>query len=207
MLCKLHQVVGQWRFVFDNQYVRKGSVGQFNSEHDYWDRLSCGRHQPVTLVQYTNDQYEPQLDTIYDIQREYGSELSEADVTELDFVLTDDGNLAYQSGVDGHSGMWTLVVHEGMQAFINTQLPFYDGMVSFDTFWRYNNIGSDTYESICSETMVGWYHTMAGEGMSEDDELWGCFYGVKYGEDTEEHVVFNHGSPQFDNTNEEDVEE
>ena len=153
VLCKLHQVIGQWEFVFDTDVVRRGDVDQFDTEFQYWDRLSCGRGQPVTLVRFEENDRDAQIRLISEIQNGPGASIEQAMVTSTIIDLTDDGNRVSQVGVDGmRNGEWTLVVHEGLQGFMDIDLgDFYQGMITFDTFFRYDNLvdeGEDVFDSV-----------------------------------------------------------
>mmetsp|Transcript_15240 Transcript_15240/g.17678 ORF Transcript_15240/g.17678 Transcript_15240/m.17678 type:complete len:98 (-) Transcript_15240:512-805(-) len=89
-----------------------------------------------------------------------------------------------------------MVLHEGMLGFYFDRDV--DEMISIDTFWRYNLIeGDDTFESVCYETMVGWYHTMLPN--NPDDEQWGCFYAKKAptARDLKEKIIFKNGNPDL----------
>lgn len=91
-----------------------------------------------------------------------------------------------------------MVIHEGFMAFLKDATI--GKQIVFNSFWRYNLIEEQpvTYESICYETMVGWYHTIQPD--DENNEDWGCFYAKKIDVSEEEkksenHALFIDGSP------------
>lgn len=192
VLCKIHQITGKWKFTFDTATVKKGTK-------DY-ERMSCGRHQPMQIVNFDDD---PNAQNKFLAEIQGLSEGEEPKTREAYFELTHNQDHMYQLDQDGNQisdGRWTMVIHEGFMGFIEDVTI--GEMITFSSFYRYNLIdeGSKSYESICYETMVGWYHTINPD--NEDDEDWGCFYAKKV-EPTEEdlneefHAVFKNGGLQM----------
>lgn len=97
-------------------------------------------------------------------------------VREIIIDLTEEDDLLFQYETEDSAnaisqGTWTMVMHEGMMGFMNDATIGEN--VVFNTVWRNNVVDEDsqTYESICYETMVGWFHTSNPE--NEDEEQWG----------------------------------
>lgn len=191
VLCTLHQVKGDWIFSFAENTIKKG-------EYDF-DKMSCGRHQPTKLVKY-NDDPDAQIKQLIELNG--GDSVA---LTEFKVKLTDTDYFVYHQG-EGESkpqpiGNWTMIVHEGLLGFlIDSHL---DKPIVFNNFFRYNLVDESKpdYESICYETMVGWFHTINPE--NEDDEDWGCFFAKKVNPTEEDldpstHIHFVNESPVFD---------
>lgn len=71
---------------------------------------------------------------------------------------------------DGQRGTWTLIYDEGFEVRIGGRVFFaffrYDPKVQ----GSYESTEVDDYNSICTETMVGWFH-------NDDKTGWGCYQG------------------------------
>lgn len=192
----LHQIKGKWLFTFGTNTVKKGS--------NEYDKFTWGRHQPTQLVTFNSDPNEQQnlLNTLQGV--ESGQETGT--VRDAVYQFTDFDNHVYQFDYDGTNisttgktiGNWTMILHEGMMGFIMDD--YSNSMLTFDTFWRYNLIDKtkNEYESICYETMVGWYHTMNPDDPNDED--WACFYAKKLYPTSDDlnpktHAIFKNGSP------------
>eukprot|EP00343_Euplotes_focardii_P008562 CAMPEP_0205820286 /NCGR_PEP_ID=MMETSP0206-20130828/2894_1 /ASSEMBLY_ACC=CAM_ASM_000279 /TAXON_ID=36767 /ORGANISM="Euplotes focardii, Strain TN1" /LENGTH=236 /DNA_ID=CAMNT_0053114833 /DNA_START=116 /DNA_END=826 /DNA_ORIENTATION=+ len=163
------------------------------SSRDY-ERFSCGRHQPTVLPDYSPDEEHPQADVLAEIQGNPGGN------PELRTIIVElDGNQDILTQFSDETasevlsrGNWTMVIFEGLSGF------FYDATIeediSFNSFWRYNRISDDEYETDCTQTILGWHHTVNPE--NEDEEQWGCFWGEKIsGPYTAQSIHFRDGSP------------
>eukprot|EP00344_Euplotes_crassus_P005696 CAMPEP_0196995018 /NCGR_PEP_ID=MMETSP1380-20130617/1214_1 /TAXON_ID=5936 /ORGANISM="Euplotes crassus, Strain CT5" /LENGTH=145 /DNA_ID=CAMNT_0042410563 /DNA_START=119 /DNA_END=556 /DNA_ORIENTATION=+ len=139
-------------------------------ERDY-ERFSCGRHQPTVLSDYSPDDTSPQADLLARIQ---GNPNGEPQIREIFVELSGNEDIVIQysdqtAQEEISSGTWTMVVHEGFLGYL------YDATIqeeiTFDSFWRYNHIEANEYISDCTQTILGWYHTINPE--NEDEEQWG----------------------------------
>jgi hypothetical protein len=187
VLCTPSDVIGIWRFYIDAQPIPK-------SDRNY-TRFSCGRGQPTELVTFFPEDDNPQADLLSELQ---GTPGVTPDVRQITVELTGIDDDCYLVDNDDNSqrlqqGNWTMVIHEGFMGWLyDESIQRY---ITFDSFWRYNQINSDEYESDCTETMLGWYHTYED---SEDDEQWGCFWAEKVSGPYEPASVhFSGGQPQL----------
>lgn len=190
--CSIGKVTGKWTFSFDLNTVKKGD--------NNFEKMSCGRGQPAEVIGYkeVEDAQAQKLAHINGLD-----DPSDLELHELTLDLTHDSNKLYVLGENGNQieeGEWTMVVHEGMQGFFSDPDPESNELIYFDAFFRYNAIDNGNYESICYETMIGWYHT--SKPNNEGDEDWGCFFAKK-NDLTEEdlnkdnHIIFGGGGPKL----------
>ena len=195
VVCLLHDVIGIWRFHIDTLTIPKG-------DRDY-DRFSCGRGQPTILADYSRDDMNPQSDALAQIQGNPGGqpEIREI-IVELDGnedILTQYSDESGQEAIS--AGTWTMVVHEGLMGFLYDQTI--EENITFDAFWRYNHLQGTEYMSDCTQTMLGWYHTINLE--DEDQEQWGCFWGEKLsGPYESESIHFENDQPVLGGENNQD---
>ncbi|CAI2362146.1 unnamed protein product [Moneuplotes crassus] len=186
VLCKLSDVIGIWKFSIDTMTVPKSS-------RDY-ERFSCDRHQPTVLADYSQDEVAPQAEILARIQGNSGAEPA---VREIYVELDGNEDVVIQYADEDvreaiSEGTWTMVIHEGLLGYLYDSTI--DQEITFDSFWRYNRIGENEYISDCTQTMLGWYHTINPE--NEDEEQWGCFWGEKLsGPYESETVEFRDDSP------------
>lgn len=190
VLCKVSDVTGIWRFHMDTMTIPK-------SDRDY-ERFSCGRHQPTVLPEYSHDDPSPQASVLAEIQGNPGGEPQVRTIyVELDGnqdVLTQFSDEAGTEAIS--SGTWTMVIFEGLTGFFHDATINED--ISFNSFWRYNHLSDNEYESDCTQTILGWQHTVLPG--NEDEEQWGCFWGEKVsGPYTADNIHFVNEQPDFGN--------
>ncbi|CAI2365503.1 unnamed protein product [Moneuplotes crassus] len=132
-------------------------------------KITCGKGQPGKIPKINKDH-----------KFEFKSSRN------LDLKLTKD-NRAISST---NSGAFTILLQEGILVTI--------GNLILNASFRYNYVGDNNgrmsgelYESICSQTMVGWYHT-------KDNTVWGCFYAYKNSRTPEDFGGNNHAMIDLD---------